>query len=160
MLVTMNLVVIFVSSSLGLPLSEDKPLSTGSQKMDATSQKLHITTLLELPTSSPLLTVANKMKQNMLGIKQSMLGKLNKEIKVKQSILEKLNTGEKELVEIKSLEKTRNNEEEEKSLRKMPRTRTSKRRRRMSRRRRIPLCMSRCLILGLIHPAQCHSLCS
>ena len=158
----MNLVVIFVSSSLGLPMSEDKPLSTGSQKMDATSQKLHTTTttLLELPTSSPILTVANKMKQNMLGIKQSMLGKLNKEIKAKQSILEKLNTGEKEVVEIKSLEKTRNNEEEEKSLRKMPRTRTSKRRRRMSRRRRIPLCMSRCLILGLIHPAQCHSLCS
>ena len=43
-------------------------------------------------------------------------------------------------------------------------TRRARRSRRSSqrsrRRRKMPLCMRRCLRLGMLHPAQCHSLCN
>ena len=154
MLVTINLVVIFVSSSLGLPLSQDKPMSTTSQKLAVTSQILSAVsqkmptisqklpaTLMKLPTTSPLLAVAKKIKQSLL-VKEIV--KLSKE----QSI------GMTEPVKIKITLNTRK-ENKAKTLSRVPR-----RRRRMSRRRRIPICMSRCLSLGMLHPAQCHSLCS
>ena len=63
MLVKINLVVIFVSLSLGLPLlSQDKPLPN--------------TTLLDLPTTSPPLAEAKKMEQSLL-VKE--MAKVNKE---------------------------------------------------------------------------------
>ena len=62
MLVKINLVVIFVSLSLGLPLlSQDKPLPN--------------TTLLGLPTTSPPLVEAEKMEQSVL-VKE--MAKVNK----------------------------------------------------------------------------------
>ena len=145
MLVTVNLVVIFVSSSLGLPLSQQ---STTSQKQAATSQILSAmsqkmpTISQNLPTTSPLLAVAKKIKQSLL-VKEIV--KLSKD----QS------PGMKEPIKIKISVKTRSGNKK-KTLGRMP----SHRRRRLSRRRRIPICMSRCLSLGLLHPAQCHSLCS
>ena len=156
-----------MSSSLGMPMFRDKPMLTTSmlaptfqtldldasqtlkatsQKSDATSRKLDATSQTlkatsQKSTASPLPAIAKN-------IEQSSLEKLSKE----------RHTGENKEAEIKSSDKKmkRNQEEEERYLRKMPRMRTSRR----SRNRRIPLCMSRCLGLGLLHPAQCHSLCS
>ena len=126
MLVKINLVVIFVSLSLGLPLlSQDKPLPN--------------TTLLDLPTTSPPLAEAKKMEQSLL-VKE--MAKVNKE---RAPAME-------EAAKMKNSEKTRNESKEK--------TSSGRKQSRRSRRRRIPLCMARCLSLGLLHPAQCHFLCS
>ena len=150
MLVTVNLVVIFVSSSLGLPLSQDKPLPNSSQRLPVTSKMLSAisqampafhqhSTLRDLSTKSPPPAEAKARKQSQL---------VRKIVKV----MKEQAPGIEQAVKMK----TRNG-----SKKKTSSGRAQSRRRRMrSRRRRIPLCMGRCLSLGLLHPAQCHSLCS
>ena len=152
MLVTVNLVVIFVSSSLGLPLSQDKPLPNSSQRLPVTSKMLSAIsqampafpqklpeTLRDLPTKSPPPAEAKARKQSQL-------------VKKIVKVMKEQAPGIEQAVKMK----TRNG-----SKKKTSSGRAQSRRRRMrSRRRRIPLCMGRCLSLGLLHPAQCHSLCS
>ena len=143
MLVKINLVVIFVSLSLGLPvpLSQDKPLTN--------------TTLLDLPTTSPPLVEAEKMEQSVL-VKE--MAKVNKGRSPAMEEAAKMKNSEKTSKEKTSLGRK---QRMRRRRRRIPLCMRSRRSRSMrSRRRRIPLCMARCLSLGLLHPAQCHFLCS
>ena len=138
MLIKMNLVAILVSSSLALPLPEDQRLPTTLEKLPNLPQKL--------PSSSPRMLVTSQKVPNSIPTTSPLPPGL-KTVKLHK----KQNTENKEAANSKGFKKTRNGHK---------RGETASRRRRRSRRTGIPICMMRCLILGLLHPAQCHALCS
>ena len=140
MLIKINLVAILVSSSLALPLPEDQRLPTTLEKLPNLPQKL--------PSSSPRMLVTSQKVPNSIPTTSPLPPGL-KTVKLHK----KQNTENKEAANnSKGFKKTRNGHKRGETA--------SRRRRRRSRRTGIPICMMRCLILGLLHPAQCHALCS
>merc|ERR1712156_1013405 len=116
MSITLNIFVVFVSSSFGVPTGQNQHLTTTSEKLPSAQKLL----LLQLQP------VQDETKRN-----------LQPTIKLHE---------EKGQTLVKS-----------RGTRRTTRSRRSSQRSR--RERKMPPCMSRCIILEKLHPAQCHSLC-
>ena len=114
MFITLNIFVVFVSSSSGFPTGQNQHLTTTSEKSPS-AQKL-----------SPL---------QLQPVQHETIIKPHEE------------KGQTLVLQIKS-----------RGTRRARRSRRSSQRSRS--RRKMPLCMRRCLRLGMLHPAQCHSLCN
>ena len=120
MFITLNIFVVFVSSSFGFPTGQNQHLTTRSEKSPSAERLFPL----------QLQPVQDETKRNL----QTII-KLHEE------------KGQTLVIQIKS-----------RGTRRARRSRRSSQRSR--RRRKMPLCMKRCLRLGMLHPAQCHSLCN